>query len=288
MRSPGSCANVRHIVSLIGTVAPAPGADHGDGPDGRAGEAATQSVLNALRVVEQVSTGGGVGVSELARQLDLPKSTVQRTLLTLRAAGWVRQDASARWVLTLRCAVIGRRAVPEHAVHAVAHPIATELRDRTHETVRCFLVEGSQIVLVDTVESDHAVRPVETDLPGGIPLHATAIGKASLAAGSPAQLDAVLRGRLHPVTPRTITDPDRLRAEIEATRRRGWGVVREELYLDVGGVAAVAPIYGETMIGVGVSYPLHRAGERTINAYGRMVADATIRLAKLIGPRRGT
>src|SRR5580704_8128529 len=109
-------------------------------------ETATHSVLNALRVIEQVSMDGSAGVSDLARRLELPKSTVQRTLATLGAAGWLRQDARSRWALTLRSAMIGRNVVREHEVRAVAHPIAVELRDATGETVRYFLIEGENIV----------------------------------------------------------------------------------------------------------------------------------------------
>jgi IclR family acetate operon transcriptional repressor len=247
-------------------------------------ETTTQSVLTALRVVEQVSIDGVIGVSDLARRLELPKSTVQRTLATLRAAGWLRQDARSRWSLTLRCTKIGRSIVREHDVRAVAHPIAVEMRDRTHETVRYFLIESESFVLLENIESDHAVRPVESDLQGAVPMHATALGKAALAAMPDEHLERLLERPLKAVTPRTITDPTELRSDIEATRRRGWGQVREELYLDVGGVAAVAPIYEGVLVGMGISYPLHRTTERTVTGYGRMVRDATGRIASLVAP----
>jgi len=247
-------------------------------------EAGTQSVLNALRVVEQVSIDGAAGVSDLARRLELPKSTVQRTLATLRTAGWLRQDARSRWALTLRCAMIGRGVVREHDVRAVAHPVAVELRDRTHETVRSFLIEGDRVVLLESVESNQAVRPVESELPGAIPMHATAVGKAALAAMTEVQLERVLTRPLVAMTPKTITDPADLRADIEATRRRGWGQVREELYLDVGGVAAVAALSDDVRVGMGVSFPLHRTSEQTVATYGPMVRDATQRIAALVTP----
>jgi len=245
----------------------------------------TQSVRNALRVVEQVSVEGAIGVSDLARRLDLPKSTVQRTLATLRSAGWLRQDARSRWALTVRCSTIGRSVVREHDVRAVAHPVCVELRDRTHETVRCFLIEGESLALLDSVESDQAVRPVEAELQGAIPMHATAVGKAALATMPAGQLDRILERPLSAMTAKTIVDPAELRADIDATQRRGWGQVREELYLDVGGVAAVAPLSEGVLVGVGVSYPLHRTSERTVATYGRLVRDAIVHIAALVTPR---
>jgi IclR family transcriptional regulator, acetate operon repressor len=172
-------------------------------------ETGTQSVRNALRIVEQVSIDGAVGVSDLARRLELPKSTVQRALATLGSAGWLRQDAQSRWALTLRCATISRSIVREHDVRPVAHPIAVALRDRTHETVRYFLVEGDSIVLLGSAESDLAVRPVESAFAGASLLHATALGRAALAAMPEREVARVLSGPLEPVTAKTLTDSRR-------------------------------------------------------------------------------
>jgi IclR family transcriptional regulator, acetate operon repressor len=247
-------------------------------------ETGIQSVLNALRVIEQVSTEGALGVSELARRLELPKSTVHRTLTTLRSAGWLRQDGRSRWALTLRCATIGRSVIREQDVRPVAEPVAIALRDRTHETVRYFLIEGDHIVLLGSAESDLAVRPFEAEVSSATVLHATALGRATLAAMSADQLEAALEKRLEPVTAKTLTDPAALRAEIEATRRRGWGQVREDFSLDVGGVAAVAPLDEGVLVGIGISYPLHRTTEPTATSYGRMVRGAIADIAAAIRP----
>jgi IclR family acetate operon transcriptional repressor len=247
-------------------------------------ETGTQSVLNTLRVIEEVSTDGPLGVSDLARRLELPKSTVHRTLTTLRSAGWLRQDGRSRWTLTLRCAAIGRNAIREQDVRPVAEPIATELRDRTHETVRYFLIEGAHFILLGAAESDLAVRPFEAEMTGTTVLHATALGRATLATMSEVQRESVLQRPLTPVTAKTLTDPVALRAEIDATRRRGWGQVREDFSLDVGGVAAVATIHEDVLVGIGISYPIHRTTERTAASYGRMVRDAITEIAAAITP----
>jgi IclR family transcriptional regulator, acetate operon repressor len=248
-------------------------------------ETGTQSVRNALRVIEAVSIDGAAGVSDLARRLELPKSTAQRTLVTLRSAGWLRQDAQSRWALTLRCATIGRSVVRENDIRPVAQPVAEDLRDRTHESVRYFLIEGESLVLLGSAESDLAVRPVESDLAGVSVLHATAIGRAALANMSPERVERVLARPLTAVTPKTLTDPSALRVEINTTRRRGWGQVREDLYLDVGGVAAAARLGEEVLVGIGISYPLHRTPERTANSYGRLVRDAIADIAAAVKPQ---
>ncbi|WP_051684236.1 IclR family transcriptional regulator [Blastococcus sp. URHD0036] len=243
-----------------------------------------RSAVTALTVLEELSLSDGVGVSALARQLGLPKSTVQRTLATLEAAGWVRRDADARWGLTLRCAVVGQRVMERTTLTEVVRPLVLELRDATQETVRCFLVESLDVVLLDLAESGHAVRAVEQDQLGSTPLHATAIGRAVLAA-RPDALPALLAGPLPAVTPRTLTDPELLRRDVELVRERGWAEVREETHLDVGGVAAVAGLPGGVLVGMGVTYPLHRASGTTAQSTGRLVREFTDRAAQLIGPR---
>lgn len=242
------------------------------------------SVATALTVLEELSLSDGVGVSQLARQLDLPKSTVQRTLLTLKAAGWVRKDHQARWSLTLRCAVIGQRIMSRTTLSEIVRPIVVELRDETHETVRCFLIEAMNIVLLDVAESDQAVRAVEEDLPNSVPLHATAIGKAALAL-RPDEFAALLRRPLGSVTRKTITDPGVLRQDIDEARRLGWAQMREEMHLDVGGVAAVTDLASDVMIGIGITYPLHRASDDKTATYGRLVRTFADRAAQLVGPR---
>jgi IclR family acetate operon transcriptional repressor len=242
------------------------------------------SVATALTLLEELSLSGAVGVSQLARQLDLPKSTVQRTLLTLKAAGWVRQEADSKWSLTLRCAVVSQRVMTRTTLSEVVRPLVRELRDETHETARCFLIEAMNIVLLDVAESDHAVRAVEDVLPNSLPLHATAIGKAALAA-RPQELAAALKRPLRGITPMTITDPDALRRDIEQSRERGWTQMREEMHLDVGGVAAVADLGSDVMIGMGITFPLHRAPDDGMEAYGRLVREFTRRAGQLAGPR---
>lgn len=71
-----------------------------------------QSVLNALRVLEEVAARQPVGVADLARALDLPKSSAQRALRTLDTAGWIRPAGGevTRWVLTTKALQVGRRA----------------------------------------------------------------------------------------------------------------------------------------------------------------------------------
>ena len=249
-----------------------------------AADTGNRSVATALTVLEELSLADGVGVSQLARRLDMPKSTVQRTLTTLKASGWVQQDREARWGLSLRCAVVGQRVMSRTTLTEVVRPGVLALRDKTRETVRCFLIQGADIVLLDMAESDQAVRAVDADLPSSAPLHATAIGKAVLAM-RPGELSALLSTPLRGVTAKTITDVRVLQRDLDQVRERGWAEMREEMHPDVGGVAAVTELAAEVMIGVEIAYPLHRAPSNGPAEYGGLVQVSAKQAAHLIGPR---
>ncbi|MDF2586150.1 MAG: IclR family transcriptional regulator, partial [Mycobacterium sp.] len=92
--------------------------------------AATSSVLSAFRVLEAVADAQPVGLSELARSVELPKSTVQRVLLTLQELGWLSatDSAPARWRLTYRAAAVAGRAGAADGLRDIARPVMNELQ----------------------------------------------------------------------------------------------------------------------------------------------------------------
>lgn len=140
------------------------------------------SVRKALLVLEAVADHQPVGVSELAAQLEQPKSSVQRALETLRDAGWIRPSAGerTRWELTFRASRLARKAGSHFGLREAVLPHMEELRRQTNETVHLAVYDDSEIVLIERLESPHAVRHVEP-LGGRASMLVTATGKAILA-----------------------------------------------------------------------------------------------------------
>ena len=136
------------------------------------------NVLKTLAVCEAVSVHQPIGVRELAREIDMPKSTVQRALETLHAAGWLVRSEGGRWSLSLRCALIGGRAGQAAALRDLARPAMERLREITDESVRLWGHDGDRIVLLENLESRQTVRSVlQGDYPmiEGIVLGAVAV-----------------------------------------------------------------------------------------------------------------
>jgi IclR family transcriptional regulator, acetate operon repressor len=239
------------------------------------------NVLRTLEVCEAVSVHQPIGVRELAREIDMPKSTVQRALDTLHAAGWLVRSDEGRWSLSLRCAVIGGRAGQADALRAQTRPTMERLRGVTDESVRLWAPDGDRIVLLENMDSRQAVRSVLQ--PGGaiVPMHASAAGKAILAALPDEEVDALLAGPLPALAPNTITDPDELRKQLRVIRRRGWAATYHEASKDVGAVAAaITDPSGRPVAAIALALPMHRLTEAITKRYGTAVAEATQQLSR--------
>ena len=112
------------------------------------------SVKSVLRIIEAVATSPEIGVSDLSRQLQQPKTTVQRGLMTLHEAGWIRptNEPRRRWKITSKLFMLSRSAETEARLRRAALPIMQTLRDETQETTHLMVREERHLVLIERVE----------------------------------------------------------------------------------------------------------------------------------------
>ena len=244
-----------------------------------------QNVVNALRTLEELAERQPIGVAELARAMELPKSSVQRTLVTLHGAGWIRPTGTTptRWVVTTKALHVGRHATGELGLRDVALPVMEDLRRRTDETVHLAVREGSKVVLVERLETSQPVRII---LPLGqdLSMHASANGKAVLAADPPEVAERYIQQGLRGFTGTTITDPGRLRSELAATRERGYANNSGEWRSDVSAVAsAVIGESGLPVASISVNVPTSRMTEEARPEYGALVHKAAKQISAALG-----
>ncbi len=234
-----------------------------------------QGVKTAIRIYEEVATRRDPpSVRELARDLDLNKSTVHRTLVTLESCGWLRADDGGGWVITARAFSLGRRAADQGHLRSTVLPIMERLRDETKESVHFMMPEGRDVVLMGRLESPHAVRTSYLVGARG-PLHATANGKAILAHYDDAALDEYIAQGLSSSATRTLTDPAALRLELTRIRERGFASAVDEL--SDGASAAAAAILdpvGRPVASLSISVPTIRYGEGEQERYAELIAAA--------------
>ncbi|RZQ63356.1 IclR family transcriptional regulator [Amycolatopsis suaedae] len=246
-----------------------------------------RAVLTTFRVLEEVAHTQPIGVGELARSLNLPKSTVQRALRTLWTAGWICPDGAevTRWVLTGRALQVGQLAIGDLSVRDAAAPVMHELRRESGETAHLMVRDGDHAVLIERIETAHPVRAV---LPLGsrVPLHGSSNGKAILSTLPPERVHEILGDELERHTGSTIVDWDEFLAELHEVRRRGYAVNVGEWRTDIAAVAA--PIFdhsGAAVASVSISAPSGRMPEEARARFGAMVAEAARRISATLGHR---
>jgi IclR family acetate operon transcriptional repressor len=226
----------------------------------------------ALDLLELLADGGGLGAAEIAGLLGTSRPTAFRLLAALRSRGFVEQAAgSRRYRLgpTLR-ALADRSEAP--SVIALAVPVMGELRASTEETVNLATVQRGRIAYAAVLDSLHPLRMSAT-VGEELQPHATALGKAILAAMSPPHRAAFLgKEPFVALTERTITSRRGLDADLAVARARGYAVDDEESAMGAVCIgAAINGSDGRPVGGLSVSGPLARIPETTHHTLGRII-----------------
>jgi IclR family acetate operon transcriptional repressor len=235
-----------------------------------------KSVTRSLRMLEAVAQHQPVTVGELTKLFGLPKSTVQRTLVSLAEAGWLRANRkdTTRWEIGARVLAVRPAALQGSSLYAAAREPMVRLRDTVNETIHLCVPDAPQcMVVVDRVDCDHAVRTYHA-IGDTSPLHATATGHAVLAHLPEADIDELVTRGLESYSDSTPTDPAELRTELRRVRKDGYAVNRNQ-YLP-GVCAIAAPVLdgdGSPLAAVAVSLPDSRFSPDRLPELGRLVAD---------------
>lgn len=202
-----------------------------------------QSVQVALRLLEALAHHRGpAGVTELALRLGMPKPRVHRHLRTLLAQGYVDQDPETeKYRPGIRLYELGRAAGEQIDLLTEARRVMQRLCDRFQLAVTLGRPVEDGVFVVDMLRAD---TPMEISTRPGymMPFHASAQGKIALAFGAPELAERVQAGPLAAITPQTIRDPRRLRAEVDSARRNGWAAAPGEVLPGLNAIAA--PIFG--------------------------------------------
>jgi IclR family pca regulon transcriptional regulator len=181
-------------------------------------------------------------LSDVARATGLTRAAARRFLLTLVELGYVRTDGrqfSLRpRVLELGYAYLSALSLPE-----VALPHLEALAARVHESSSLSVLDGEDVVYVARVPTKR-IMTVAISVGTRFPAYATSMGRVLLADRPDAWLGDYLRSAdLRPLTRRTVTDPEKLRAVLTRVRGQGFALVDQEL--EEGLRSLAVPVRGE-------------------------------------------
>jgi IclR family acetate operon transcriptional repressor len=221
-----------------------------------------QSLDRALEILELLSRSQGeLGVTEIGAEVGLAGGTVHRLLSTLIFHGYVRQNPQNRkYTVGLKALTLASSA--RDRLGSLAHPFLTELMEVSQESSNLAGLEKNSVVYIEQVPAPRMVR-MFTEPGNRVPAHATGTGKVLLAYQPPEVIDSVLRqAGLPRFTPHTITDPERLKSELDDIRERGYALDSEEM--EEGVRCLAAPVFspdGHILVAMSISGPATRLGQ---------------------------
>jgi DNA-binding IclR family transcriptional regulator len=245
-----------------------------------------QAIERAAAILRTLAGGPGrLGLTEIARTLDLAKGTTHGILRTLQLVGFVEQDrVSGHYQLGGALLHLGTSYLDINELRSRSINWADPLAARSGEAVRIGTVLEGRVLVIH-----HVFRPDDTfqtlDVGALLPLHATALGKVLLAyrAGGPVP-------DLEQFTRLTLTNPRALATALEGVRDAGWAQEIEEFLLGQAAVAAPIRGYGGLVVGaIGISGPVERICDSRYRPRAHLVAyvhDAARAISRDLGATR--
>jgi IclR family pca regulon transcriptional regulator len=217
-----------------------------------------------------------MSLAEIARRVDLPRATVRRSLITLETLGYVETDGKT-FMLTPQVLSLGHSYLTSMPVTRAVRPYLEKMSALLNEASSAGILDRDDAVFVARVP----VRRVSVEnVPAGsrIPAYCTSMGRVLLAAQSDEMIEEYLaRIEPHAYTPRTITNPAKIRDAIFEARIVSYSIVEEEL--DAGVVAISVPIknaHDRTVAALNVVSHVDRAtSEQMVDRFLPHMRDAT-------------
>ena len=243
-----------------------------------------QSVDRAVAILEILARDGEAGVTEVARELGVHKSTASRLLAALDRRELVSQDtARGRFRLGVGLVRLAGAASLKLDLVQESRAVCRALAREMGETVNLAILAGRDALYLDQVAGPAALSP-HNWAGQRIPLHATSDGKVLLAYLPAAEITEHLAPPLRRFTRHTITAPAEFGRLLAEVRRRGYATAAEEL--EEGLTAVAAPVRnaeGTVIASISASGPSFRIPAERIGA----VADSVRRAAAEISRRLG-
>ena len=245
-----------------------------------------QSVDRAVSVLEILAHAGEAGVTEIAVELGVHKSTAFRLVSALEQRGLVEQHTDRGkyrlgvGLLRLAAATTARHSALDSCTRS-SRAVALE----TGETVNVTVLSDDAALYVDQIAGSSALQP-HNWVGQRIPLHATSNGKVLLSAMSDTEAARVVGRKPRTFTERTVASSVELVNQLAAVRASGYAVAVDEL--EVGLTAVAAPVrnaHGDVVASLSVSGPSFRLeGDRLAAATTATVAAAA-ELSRRLGWR---
>lgn len=228
------------------------------------------------------------GVTEIAENLNIGKSTVHRLLLSLGSEGFVYKDPNSNRyslgtsLLSLTTIVNSQLPIVNESI-----PILNVLTERTGETSHLGILEAKHVIYLQKIESEHPVK-LSTHFGMRQPIHATSIGQIILAYQNEKTINKLIPENLEKFTDKTITTRDNLKMKLSVSRKQHF-VISDGEY-EKGFISVAAPVFDENdqvIAAVSIVGPVNRMKHNIKQkAFLEEVRRAAEKLSEIVKIRR--
>lgn len=249
-----------------------------------------QSVDRALEILELFNVcAREMSLSEIARALQLNKSTAFGLVGTLRDRGYLDQNPeNAHYRLGIKLFSLGSLVEANLDVREVASPFLKLLSQKYKETVHLCLYVHREIIYIDKVDGPGSMR-MYSQLGRTAPFHCTGVGKVILANLDSRTREQILAAApLKAYTPNTLTTPEALLVELDRIRAQGYGIDEQEI--EIGLRCVAAPIFnrkGEVVAAISVAGPASRIEQAAVADISTDVRKISALISERLGYQPG-
>lgn len=246
--------------------------------------ALVQSVDRAVTVLELLARSGEAGITEIAGELGVHKSTASRLVSVLESRGMVEQlGERGKYVIGFGVVRLAGAATERMDLPRLGRPFCDSLASELGETVNIAIRDNDVALNISQARGTASVT-AHNWVGQRTPLHATSSGKVLLAHAPPEDQDALLEEPLERYTTRTLTDPEELRKDFALIVRDGYATGYEELELGLNAAAVAIYNYdGEVIAALSSSGPSYRFSRRRIREVIGAMTVASKELSAQLG-----
>ncbi|MGW3013611.1 IclR family transcriptional regulator [Streptomyces sp. NPDC001219] len=250
----------------------------------RGGAGSVQSVDRAVSVLEILAKLSEAGVTEIAEELGVHKSTAFRILGVLENRGLVEQERErGKYYLGAGVLRLAGAAAIRLDISQEGQPVCRALAADTGETANIAVLDGDAAVNIMQARGSAAVTAYNW-LGRRTPLHATASGKVLLAHLPAPRRDTLVARKLPRFTEHTLTTAAGLREQLAAALEDGFACTSEELEIGLNAVAAPVRAHDGAVIGaIGLSGPAYRMERQLLPELAERAAKAAADLSRRMG-----
>jgi len=252
-------------------------------------EANVHSIEKAIRILEFLcDQKDGATLAEISKAVGQAKSTAHRVLAILEGQEYVARTVKDSFRLGSRAVVFGQRTIHVYDnVVNLAIPHLEKLHDQFGFTVNMGRLENLVGVYIFKIDPPAGMMKTGVMIGMQFQLHRSALGKCLLSDLGPDLLDAywsTISGQVRQVTPHTIVDPGRLKAELEAVRRQGFAMDREENEIGISCLAApVRDCNNRIVHAISVSTNTVKLNQAGFDKVAQAVIDQALAISRELG-----